>query len=166
MNEKLTQSEFLDVQAYFDGEMPEAQARAFRDRLQARPDLARALAQLEQLDGALDGWTVPAADADLARRVVNRVRARTARSVPLVRLLRWGGTLAAAAAVVVAALLWFAPSSQPPSDPPGAQKPGQTVEVSVEQLCVQDYGLVENYQVLVNFETLEEIDRLEAEGGI
>ncbi|MFP4355325.1 MAG: anti-sigma factor family protein [Phycisphaerae bacterium] len=163
MNDQLRQSEFEQVSAYFDGQMTAEQAQAFEQTLSQRPDLAKALNQLRRLDQAMDSWKVPAGDADLACRVLAGVRRSRTVTPVILRLVRWGGAVAAAAAIVVAALVWTAPEKAvKPGEPVAGNPPAGEV---VEDLCVRNLDMIENYQVLVDFDTLEAIDRIESETG-
>lgn len=106
--------EFLICQL-IDGELPEPQAQALRERIDAEPALDELYRQYASLQGELDALAdegMPEADWDLQRETIRQVMERQALLEPpghswRIRLLRW--TAAAAAAVVLAAGgLWIA----------------------------------------------------------
>jgi hypothetical protein len=101
MNTQLTQSQWEDLSAYFDGELTGPQADRIARLIETDPAWQRAHASLAQLSARLDAWAVPAPPAELAGRIGQAV-ARQSRTL---RLRRWLVPAAAAAVVLLVASL-------------------------------------------------------------
>ncbi len=182
MNRKLTQDEFDDLSAWLDGELPTDRAGEVERLVREDAAWSRAAAELEATDRALDAWTVPAPPADLAERIVESCSARRRRTI----VFRWIAAGAAAAAIVVAAvaLTYVARRGAPaPSEDriartddatDGANQeappaPGtKVVDAHLEgvregdRFVVENLDFFRNYDVLVNLETIEAVERQDA----
>ena len=76
MNEHLGQSEFEDLSAWLDGELPSDRAAEVERLVREAPAWARAAEELRTLNEALDGYVVAAPDTHLARRILANLPAR------------------------------------------------------------------------------------------
>jgi hypothetical protein len=103
MNTQLTQSDWDDLSAYFDGELTGEAADRIARLIETDPAWQRAHASLRTLDAKLDAWTAPAPPADLARRT----RQAIAQHGRTLTLRRWLIPAAAAAVVLIVASLHF-----------------------------------------------------------
>jgi anti-sigma factor RsiW len=167
MNPRIPQSDIDALSAWIDGELVGPEADRLADRLANEPALSEALKQMQAVDRALEAWQVPAPAPDLARRI----KANVPKQSPhrgIYRLARWAGAVAAAAAVFLAVLLWS--PLQPDSDSPGSDlaQDDATVQETpqdVEEFVVVNLDLFQDYDVVVNLETLEEIEKLERAGS-
>lgn len=184
MNHELTQGEFEDLSAWLDGELSAEGARKVERLVREDAAWSRAAAELKATDRALDAWTVPAPTADLSERIIESCSARRRRTIAL----RWIAAGAAVAALVVAAvaLTYVARRGEPtPSDDRIARQddgaptngalqdappsPGaNVVDARLEGVSPKDRFVVENldffrnYDVLVNLETIEAVERQDA----
>jgi anti-sigma factor RsiW len=92
---------------HLDGEMPEAEARAFGDALARDPALARRIAELREVSAAVRGG-VPKPPPDFAARVVARaVAGPLAPVLPLDEARRFLRRVVVAAAILAAAGLAY-----------------------------------------------------------
>lgn len=168
--EQLTQSQREQLNAYLDGELSAEQAQQVAARLAEDPTWASAAGELRQLDRLLDQWTVPPLRRDLSDSIVAKAQHR--RGVPAwVQILT---PLAAAAAIVLAVYV----SQRVASDRPAAPTaPGQAYNAEIEQvlsevepddrLAVEHLDMLQEYQVLASFETIQAMERIEqSEGGL
>lgn len=103
MNTQLTQSDWEDLSAYFDGELTGELADRIARLVETDPAWQRAHASLTQLDARLDAWAVPAPRAELPERIGQAVT-RQSRTR---QLRRWLIPAAAAAVVLLVASLHF-----------------------------------------------------------
>jgi len=151
-----------------DGELGDARASEIRDLIAADPAWREAHNRLAALDDVLGAYEPPAVPDDLAERIIrNLPQGRPASRWAAVS--RWAAPLAAAAAIVVAAVLL-------PRRAKDGQGPGPTVgsgsalvDQRLDGVAEQDRFVVENldffrdYDVLTNLETIEAVERLEAQ---
>ncbi|MFP4053945.1 MAG: anti-sigma factor family protein [Phycisphaerae bacterium] len=183
----LGEDDHAELSAWMDGELDDAAAARVAARVASTPAWRRAYAELSAVDEALDDWTVPAPPKDLTGRVFAQT---TRRPMRLLKLALTPARLAAAAAVVIAlgAYLMFALSNDPPIIDDNNVAGNNTAETrdkktddarpaqdlvqkelanydEAEQFAIMHRDLVENYEVIRNFEMLAEIERLEMEQG-
>ena len=164
--ERLSQSDFEDLCAWRDGELPDARAGDVRQHLRAEGLWREALRELEVLDRALGALPEPPVPINLSDRIVHSVR-RKVRNGRVFRVLRIAVPLAAAAAVLVAAALWgdWSSSPQSPDVPPVVQKGGAEAHpervAADDRLAREHLDFFRNMYVLENYETLEAIERIE-----
>jgi len=168
MHEKLEQSQYEDLSAFLDGELPEARASEIRDLIASDPAWRDAHERLVALDDALGAYEPPAVPGDLAERII--------RSMPQARpagrwatVSRWVAPLAAAAAIVVAAVLLPRKAKDAQEAGPTVLSGSALVDERLEGVAERDRFVVENleffrdYDVLTNLETIEAVERLEAQ---
>ncbi|MFP4105851.1 MAG: anti-sigma factor family protein [Phycisphaerae bacterium] len=74
MSQKLTQSDFEALSAYFDGELSPAEAQQVRRRIENDADWADAWAELRRLDDVLDAWEPCVAPDRLPERILAAVQ--------------------------------------------------------------------------------------------
>ncbi|MBS3820470.1 MAG: hypothetical protein GVY16_03775 [Planctomycetes bacterium] len=96
----LTQSEWDDLSAWIDGELPDVRADEVAARVADDSAWQQAHRQLQDLDAALDAWEAPAPQVDLAERII--AEARTQRQPAKIIRLAIPLTAAAAAIVLIA----------------------------------------------------------------
>jgi anti-sigma factor RsiW len=147
---QLRQSDFEELSAYFDGELSVEAARRIEELVRSDPDWGKAHREIQAIDSALDACEVPPARADLAGRILRKSH-KADRGV-LIRLEKWLAPLAAAAAIVLALLLFnrTAPVS---------------TELTTEVLARDNLDFFQEYDVVVNLDTLEAIEELEVQGS-
>jgi hypothetical protein len=97
MGHELTSSEWDDLSAWLDGELPAERAKEIEARVASDPAWADAHRDMQAVEAALDSWQAPAPGDDLAARI--RQAARQQRR-PL-RIPRLAIPLSVAAAAVV-----------------------------------------------------------------
>ena len=161
--QNLTESEFEDLSAWLDGELPADRAADVAERVRSDPAWRRAHEELAALDEALTACGAPAAPGDLAERIIRRTRRERARR-PW-RVARWLAPIAAVAAAAVIAL--FVRAHRTPQ-PPAPLSGSEVVDAQLKDVPKADRFVVEHldffadYPVLVNLETIEAIDRQDA----
>lgn len=147
----LTPVDFEDLSAWLDGELDGERSARVAALVGADPAWRRARAELTALDAALDAYTVPAAPADLAERILRRVAAQPRRLPVVIRLARWLAPVAAAAGIILAARFFYPPPRR----------------AEAEAIVRDNFALMKQYvkdrDVVVNLETLEAIAELEAQ---
>jgi anti-sigma factor RsiW len=164
MNHNIRQSDIEALSAWLDGELPAAEAERMSRRVQDEPALAAACQELRAIDAALDFWPAPPPPADLARRIKDRA-AGERRPRGIYRLVRWSAGVAAAAAVFVAALVWSPWRSETPAPGERMTQAPAAETGQVEEFVVKNFDFFQDYDVVVNMETLDEIERLEETGS-
>jgi len=174
------QSELEDLSAYLDGELSPDRKAQVEALLLREPAWRAELAQLKAVDAALDAQVAPPAPADLPERVIGYVR-RAQRHGRLVKRLRVAGAVAAAIVLIAAALgRYVRPRTAPPPTRTAdaravqgnsAKQAEAELEETLRDVAGTDRFVVENidffrdFDVLVNYETLEAIDRLQPVAG-
>lgn len=159
MHRKLQTSEFEDLSAYLDGELPEERAEEVRRLLETDPTWQQERGELAALDKALDVWRTPAPCEDLPDRILRSLRAAPKRSPVVIRLVQVAASLAVAAAILVAVAVLQPGSKVTTPEPLSAVEvklADETITQNMEML-----GLFGDFEVIENFETLEAIERLE-----
>ena len=170
MEHKLTQADWDDLSAYFDGELADDQARRVESMLASDEQWRAALRHLKALDAALDTQNVPEAPSDLSRRIIannNRIEQRRT-----IRVIRWAVPLAAAAVIVLAVGLLHKFVSQDTNvnkdlvvnrfpAPRPTQPPDTLAQKANDEFVVQNLGFFRDYDVVNNLETIEAIDLAE-----
>ncbi len=165
MTRRLEQREIEDLSAWLDGELAPQEAHRLEQAVAGDAALAEARRELQKLDELLEAYTVPAPADDLADRVASGVR-RARRQAVVIRLARWLVPAAAAAAVIIAAVLMnLAGTGEPPSGTPAPIVKAPTPVPSPAPVAAAAVSFFENYDVLVNMDTLEAIDRIERAPG-
>jgi len=173
MSERLRQSDFEDLSAYLDGELPAERAAVVERLVTEDPAWRRAAGEVKALHQALESWAAPSSPEGLAERIIRGVR-RTGRPKPkVIRVARWLVPAAAAAILLVVALTWQRRPAPPA--PPGEG----IVQSALRTLPAEDRFVVENLEFFENYElyslvaenealldtrTLEAIDSLEKQG--
>jgi anti-sigma factor RsiW len=116
------------LSAYMDGELPEAQARFLRRRLEHDAELRAAWSRMQLASQCLRGQPCRVLDAGFAERVAQGI-AGSAPRAPRRPLLRW-----AMAASVAALALLMAPKLLPPSPTPESSTIAEVPAPGVERL--------------------------------
>jgi len=143
------------LSAYFDGELPPAEAARVERLIADDPAWATALAELQSLDVALDAYECPAMPRELPSRIVAARRAE--RSV-WVRVLRLAAPLAAAAVIVLAMTLAGPWRNSHTATPPLAMT--EVDDLASSQLLF--FSNMDSIQTLADNETLLDVDTLDA----
>ncbi len=170
--ERLGQSDFEDLSAFVDGELPDDTARRVERLVVDDPAWREARRQLQAVDEMLDLWRAPAPPADLARRISRQVRLSGHRSPVWVRVVRIAAPLAAAAAVLLAVMLTRAPQTSQPEGRNVAVQAQPLPKVPAgdslvaDALAADNLDFFQDYDVLSDYETLEALDRLERGGTL
>ena len=171
---ELTESEFEDLSASVDGELPPGRAEEVRRLIETDAAWAHARRELELLDDALDAFETPAPPGRLADLVVVDVRRRHATRRKRIRLGAVAAGVSAAAAIVMISLtVYFARLQQ--DRPAGTQPPVVTAAAQANELLADipasDRFVVENLDffrdmdVVDNYDTLVAIEALESHGN-
>ena len=168
MTGQLGQSDLEDLSAYLDGQIEDGQAARIRRLVEQDPLWQAAYRQLLALDEVLAAYAAPAAPDGLGDRVVADVRRRVKRRRRLISFARVAAPIAAAAAVILIAVL-ASPEGQQPA-PTTEQKVAdiQTppkVMPKADRFVAENLNFFRDYEVLVNYETLEAIERLEPQAS-
>jgi anti-sigma factor RsiW len=165
----MKQSDFAALSAYVDGQLEGPRAAQVRELIASDPAWREAYRQMTQLDQLLNTVDVPAAPADLAGRIISRVRGQ--RSHAILRFARYAAPLAAAAAIVIGILVCQGLLGTPRHGTQVAigtnvenHAPPEERKV-VEDLAAENLDFFKDYDVVSNLDTLEAIDRLEASQG-
>ena len=174
MEGQLGQSDFDDLSAWLDGELDAGRAGGVANLVRTDPLWRRTHAELVMLSAALDACDVPSAPDDLADKIIAHSRRGGRRSLSA-RVVRVAVPFAVAASVIVAVtflVMHTRPRGPDGSDGAGRQiaaRPAAKVSQQALTTAEQDKCIVKNlhffrnYDVLVNYETLEAIDRLETD---
>jgi hypothetical protein len=176
MDEEVSKDDLENLSAWVDGELDERQAADVERAVRAGGAMGRARREMQALDRLLDRYDVPEPPADLAERIIDNVR--SARRAPrVVRLARWlVPAAAAAAAIVVAAVLLSGPRQEPDGPIAGPVGPAEQLTTAkvlasatpeeqrllAEDFAAENLDMLRNYDVLVLWDTLEEIEKIEA----
>jgi len=167
MNEDaLTEAQWEDVSALADGELPAGQSDAVARRAREDPAWRRAQEELAALDRLLEAYAVPAAGADLVERIIARLPAKAPSAWGVGRVIRYLAPAAAAAAIILGVEIYRrVPQAAPYA--PEARQVSKALQGIPErdQFVVENLDLFRNYEVLVNLETIEAIQRLETPRG-
>ncbi|MBD3335300.1 MAG: hypothetical protein GF355_07260 [Candidatus Eisenbacteria bacterium] len=116
------------LQAYLDGELDPADARAFEERMTQDPRLARQLRLMRRMDDWLERDIAGA--PDLSGRIQSQLEgARSAAPAARRRRPVWIGALAAAAAAAVLLVWWL------PRDEAVVQPAEEALQAKVEELA-------------------------------
>lgn len=120
---------------------------------------ARVLDRVRREDAALDrvmavADSVPVLDRDLSDDVMSRVHQRQSRR----RVLGFVGSLAAAAAVVLG--VWLVRMHHEPTPTQPVAKEVKTISPE-DRVVVNNLDLLEDYQVLSNWETIRAMEQME-----
>jgi len=184
MANTLGKDDFENLSAFLDGELDGDRAAEVERLVRQEEPWRTAHRELTAVDSLLDEYTVPRPPGDLADRVLTGVRAADRRSHVL-RVMAWVGPAAAAAAIVLIALAlagrlgW--PGDASPKQPIVAAVNPREIESSqayedvpqaqraeLEKEIVKNYGvlrgLIDDYDVIADFDTLEAIEKVEQEG--
>ena len=156
MQTQLSQSDFDDLSAYLDGELPPDEASRVQQCIQTQAPWRQAYEELQSLAKAMDAYAVPAPAADLAQRII--AAARSQRSMPWFARAAWLAPAAAAAAIVIAAIV-LRPTTQPVLPQTAQATPVTHVD---DAFIVQTMDFFKDYDVVVNLDTLEAIDAAQA----
>ena len=172
MERQLGQSDLDDLSAWLDGELDAGRADEVANLVLTDPLWRRTHAELVMLAAALDTCDVPSAPGDLADSIMARSRRWGRRSLSA-RVVRVAVPLAAAASVIVAVTFFamhmrqLGSSSSPGADPqiarPAAASQQPLTTAEQDKCIVKNLHFFRNYDVLVNYETLEAIERLEGD---
>lgn len=155
---KLKPTELEQISAFLDGELPETQARQVAEMIERDPAWAAAANEFSRLDVLLEAWPTPRLAGDLTTSILSATR----RKRPHPAWVQWMAPLAAAAAIVVAVTLF-----RPAPTAPGPKVADSTMQRTLEAVPQEDRFVVENldvfedYDVLVQYETLEALAALE-----
>jgi len=174
VKQRFEQSDFEDLIAYMDGELGEPRRSEVARLVEADPVWREELRAMQAVDGALDMLEVPAVPAGLAGRICAGVRQAHKPLVP--KFVRWLAPVAAAATVVLAIVIYQHQATRPVAPQPVVVHVDnatiQPVAVNPlagladdDQLAVEGKDFFDNYEVVNNFETIQAIDRLEADKG-
>ena len=179
-----TQSDFDDLSAWLDGELPAERAAEVERLVADDPAWRTACDELRTVDAALDAWAPPEPSAGLADRVLRYCHAAGRRR----HLLRVAAWMAPAAAVAAAILIVIAAMGRGPRKSPVAPTPIVEAPIGdesvkdelarskafeaipadqredVQKVLIQHLSFFREYEVLEDFETLEAIDRIEEQG--
>ncbi|HAU37598.1 MAG TPA: hypothetical protein DCX07_07750 [Phycisphaerales bacterium] len=174
MNGMLEPSDFEDLVAWLDGELPEARARQVERFVRENPAWARAAREQRRLDELLTACEAPPVPDELSARIVARARGVAAHRTIRLRGMRVAVPLAAAAAVALAVMLWNDRPTPPPSDDGGQVHlaAGESLRGldETDRFVVSNMEFFRNYEVcevlaksdgLVDVETLEAIGRVD-----
>lgn len=181
--DKLKQYEVDELSAYVEGRCGQRQARRIKQLIRTDPRWAKGYRWLRELDKALDAYTVPAVPEGLSERIIDAARAEERK---IHTQARWRSVARLAASIATAAAVIFAimvmELNPPPLPTPSGEvskstsAPPQAGQDKVNEILREvpsnDRFLVENldffrhYDVLVNFETIREIERLEEKESI
>ena len=184
MTETLGNTEFENLSAFLDVELDGPRAAEVARLVREDATWRNAYRELAALDAALDAYTVPQPAGDLVDRVLFGVHASARRSHVL-RVIAWVAPVAAAAAILLVAIALSArpggsggtspdptitakaieqeiEASEAYQDVPQAQRAG------LEEEIVKNYGvlrgLLEDYDVVADLDTLDAIEQIEQEG--
>lgn len=170
MSERLKQSEWDELSAFVDGELPEEHAEQVRRRVESDPAWSDALAELRALDARLEDWTAPQAPAELAERIIHAAGGDSRGRVLTLHRILAGATVAAAAAAVIIAVTIARPGGKTTLDNTStivgatAETPTDKIDMTEEKLdefAVENLGFIRDYDVLADFETLRAIESAE-----
>jgi anti-sigma factor RsiW len=171
MDARIAQPDFEDLSAYLDGELTGERLIEVERRVFADPAWRMAYAELAAVEDSLNSYTVPAADAGLASRIVARVRQAEHRAMGR-RVAKWLAGAAAAAACFALVVVAFNREVKPPPVVAGTevnkssayQQMPQADRSQVEVLIVENLGFFKSFDVVQEFETLKAVEQLEQEG--
>ncbi len=178
---ELSEKDFEDLSAWTDGELSGSDADRVARLVAEASAWEQARRDLDDVDHALDAWTVPAAAEGLADRVLGRTRGHRRRRRVL-RVAAWVGPAVAAAAALLVALAVF--NSTPPAEEAASVATGplqrevksspafeeippaerQQLEEEIVRHLGLFRGLMQDEEVVTDFETLAAIERIENEG--
>lgn len=172
MSTRLTQLDFENLSAYLDGELGGDLRAEVEQRIVADPAWRKAYAELASIEKSLDAYAAPAADADLAARILAGVRQAEHRAMGW-RVAKWlAGAAAAAACITLGFVLFTRPDVKPTPAMASVEVNKSTAykqvspadRAQVETLIVENLGFFKNIDVAQDFETLKAVEQLEREG--
>jgi len=161
MDQELTQSDLDDLSAYMDGELTGEAKWRVEHLLKEDSRWPRALRQLQELDACLDTYSVPAAPADLAAKIIASLPSQNVSVSPVWKIIRWLAPLGAAAAVVIAATSLFRPAPRP-QVPIAQGDAGASAKVD-DQFVVENLSFFSDYDVVRDLETIEAIEQVQSQ---
>ncbi len=161
MDTKLQQTDFDDLSAHLDGELPPTDAQRVEQMIRDDATWRQAYTMLQAMSAAMDAYDVPAAPAGLADRIKNNIRAQQ-RPVVL-RLVRWLAPTAAAAAVLIAAT--FVYKVLPTGGGTLAKLEPTPAPKIDDAFIVENLEFFRDMDVLNNMETIEAIQNAEESVG-
>jgi hypothetical protein len=147
------------LSALVDGELDESRSRELRERAESEPRIARRLAELESLNAQLRALALPQVSASLRAKLQERIdgEARAVAKAQIRRLPRPSWAAATALAAGFALYLVLGTPTREPGGVPGPADPLSDLGISDDELAI---GL--DYEVLRNFELIDQLELLEA----
>ncbi len=177
MSGKLEQHEYDALWDYVQGRCEPALAGRIEQLVRSDPRWSRRYARIKALDEALDAYEAPPAPGDLLARIIRAAHGerRKMRSGARWRTFaRVAASVATAAAIILAVMVVEInpPSTTKPTartdqsniaPTPGSERVDRLLSgvPSQDRFLVENLDFFRNYDVLVNFETIREIERLE-----
>lgn len=158
--QNLTPEDWQDLNAWLDGELDNARNQEIQQKVRNCPTWARAFRELQRVDEIVEEWQAPAPSPSLESRIIYATRRRAG----ILKVVRYFVPLAAAAAVVIVALLSYVAYTFTPGQ---SREPASLVTQAPDSPRVDDSFIVENldfistYDVVINFETLQAIEKIE-----
>ena len=172
MIRELTQSEMEQLNAFLDGELEAAEASRVEAMLASDTAWAQAARELQSLDGLLGEYTVPAAPAELAGRIIAAARRERPASQWTIRLVKYLAPAMAAAAALILYVAFYHPGETKPPAP--NQVVNNNNQQDIDSVIVEHLPFFKQYEAadkishndtVVDDATMQAIDQLEHSQG-
>jgi anti-sigma factor RsiW len=174
MIRELTQFETEQLNAFLDGELDAAEASRVEAMIASDAAWAQAARELQSLDGLLGEYTVPAAPAELAGRII---AARREQPAPqwTIRLAKYLAPVAAVAAALILYVAFYHPvTTNPPAANNQVANNNNKSQQDLDAVIVEHLPFFKQYEAadkvshtdaVVDDATLKALDQLEHSQG-
>jgi hypothetical protein len=165
MIRELTQSEMEQLNAWLDGELEASDASRVEAMIASDAVWAQAAQELQSLDDMLGEYTVPAAPAELADRIIAAARREQPASQWTIRLVKYLAPVAAAAAILIVLWQYDVVSNQVSPNNPGVAATNSPQANSVATNKNQqdlDNVIVEHLPFFKQYESAEKVSHNDA----